>query len=93
MSTLSHHESSGTSSLIDEGWVSWFCGLNGNHVFCEVEKQFMEDSFNLFGLKQYVAKDFTRVMNTILDQIGAIVAAGARVNSRPVQKNTAPSCA
>mmetsp|Transcript_31627 Transcript_31627/g.52829 ORF Transcript_31627/g.52829 Transcript_31627/m.52829 type:complete len:814 (+) Transcript_31627:183-2624(+) len=66
---MSYLESSGTSSLMDETWVSWFCSLNGNHVFCEVDKQFMEDSFNIFGLKQYINKDFNKVLFTILDQL------------------------
>ena len=59
-----------TSSLLDECWISWFCGLNGNHLFCEVDKTYIEDSFNLFGLKQYFSKEFNKVLETILDKIG-----------------------
>ncbi|KAJ1391845.1 casein kinase II, regulatory subunit [Ochromonadaceae sp. CCMP2298] len=65
---MSYLESSGTSSLVDETWVAWFCSLSGNHVFCEVDKQFIEDTFNLFGLKQYISKDFNKVLYTILDR-------------------------
>ena len=59
-----------TSSLLDECWISWFCGLNGNHLLCEVDKTYIEDSFNLFGLKQYFNKDFNKILATILDKIG-----------------------
>eukprot|EP01038_Epipyxis_sp_PR26KG_P008614 gene8614-11647_t len=58
-----------SSTMEDECWISWFCNLNGNHVFCEVEKSYIEDSFNLFGLKQYVNKDFGKVLDTILDRL------------------------
>jgi len=61
-------ESPETSSLIDETWINWFCCLRGNHVYCEVDKQFIEDSFNLFGLKNYITKDFNKVLYTILDR-------------------------
>ena len=64
----SYLESSATSSLIDETWISWFCGLHGNNVFCEIDKQFIEDSFNLFGLKNFISKDFNKVLYTILDR-------------------------
>eukprot|EP01035_Chromulina_nebulosa_P055410 gene55410-75927_t len=57
------------SSVADESWIAWFCSLNGNIFFCNIEKAFIEDSFNLFGLKQYLSKDFNRVMDTILDKI------------------------
>ena len=60
--------SSDTSSVLEESWIQWFCNLTGNHLFCEVEKGFIEDSFNLFGLKQYAAKDYTRALDAILDR-------------------------
>eukprot|EP00597_Dinobryon_sp_UTEXLB2267_P002010 CAMPEP_0170075976 /NCGR_PEP_ID=MMETSP0019_2-20121128/13028_1 /TAXON_ID=98059 /ORGANISM="Dinobryon sp., Strain UTEXLB2267" /LENGTH=305 /DNA_ID=CAMNT_0010287313 /DNA_START=68 /DNA_END=982 /DNA_ORIENTATION=- len=56
-------------STVDESWIGWFCNLNGNIFFCNIEKSFIEDSFNLFGLKQYLTKDFTRVLDTILDKL------------------------
>jgi len=42
--------------------------MSGNHVLCEADKQFIEDSFNLFGLKQFIPKDFNRTLATILDR-------------------------
>lgn len=67
---MSENESSEAASLVDESWVSWFCNLNGNHILCEVDKQFIEDSFNLFGLKQHVTKNFNKSLYTILDRQG-----------------------
>lgn len=58
-----------TSSNVEESWIQWFCGLTGNHFFCEVDKGFIEDSFNLFGLKQYVAKDYNKALDIILDRL------------------------
>jgi Casein kinase II regulatory subunit len=68
--TMSHNGSSETSSFIDECWASWFCNLSGNHFFCEIDKAYMEDSFNLFGLKQHVLKDYSKALDTILDRLG-----------------------
>lgn len=65
----SHNGSSETSSFLDENWTTWFCGLSGNHFFCEVDKAYMEDSFNLFGLKQYFNKDYSKALDTILDRL------------------------
>lgn len=67
---MSLADSSGTSSVGDESWVNWFCGLSGHHVFCEIDRQFIEDSFNLFGLKQFVNKDFNKALAAILDRAG-----------------------
>ena len=54
---MSQNGSSDSSSYADENWAAWFCNLSGNQYFCEVEKSYMEDSFNLFGLKQHLPKD------------------------------------
>ena len=67
---MSHNGSSETSSFIDECWASWFCNLSGNQFFCEIDKAYMEDSFNLFGLKQHVSKDYSKALDTILDRLG-----------------------
>jgi casein kinase II subunit beta len=59
--------SSDTSSFIEESWVQWFCNLTGNQMLCEVERSFIEDSFNLFGLKPYI-KDYSKALDIILDR-------------------------
>ena len=34
------------------GWVKWFCSLEGHDFLVEVEESFMKDAFNLQGLKR-----------------------------------------
>ena len=77
--TMSHNGSSETSSFIDECWASWFCNLSGNHFFCEIDKAYMEDSFNLFGLKQHVLKDYSKALDTILDRLGTKIKGSFRL--------------
>jgi hypothetical protein len=68
---MSQGESSGSSAGVDDTWISWFCNMNsGNHVLCEVDKPFIEDSFNLFGIKQFIPGDFNRAMAAIVDKDG-----------------------
>lgn len=60
--------SSEASESVGEGWTSWFCGASGNEFFCEVEKSYIEDSFNLFGLKQHLPQHYFKALDTILDR-------------------------
>ena len=32
-----------------ETWIEWFCEQQGNEFLCEVDRRFIEDSFNLVG--------------------------------------------
>ena len=36
---------------VEGGWIQWFCALDGNEFFVEIEEQYLKDSFNLLGLK------------------------------------------
>jgi len=54
------------SSEGEELWVEWFCNLEGNEMLCEVDRSFIEDGFNLYGLSQYVP-NFQNVLDIILD--------------------------
>jgi hypothetical protein len=37
--------------VTEGGWIQWFCSLEGNEFFVEVEEEFIRDPFNLYGLK------------------------------------------
>jgi casein kinase II subunit beta len=53
----------------NEPWIQWFCGLKGHEMFCEVERSYIEDGFNLYGLRASVA-NFSDCLDLILDRIG-----------------------
>jgi casein kinase II subunit beta len=46
-----------------------FCGLKGHEMFCEVERSYIEDGFNLYGLRVCVS-NFSDCLDLILDRIG-----------------------
>lgn len=68
---------------------SWFCNLSGNQFYCEIDKAYIEDSFNLFGLKQHVIKDYSKALDTILDRLGNYLEFGNNLMFKVV--HTAPS--
>lgn len=49
-------------------WIEWFTGLQENRFLCQVDKAFIEDSFNLFGLKAYAPEHFHRAVDVLLDR-------------------------
>lgn len=65
---MAYHEDSSASGQ-DEPWIQWFCNLKGHEMFCKVERSYIEDGFNLYGLRQYVA-NFSDCLDLILDRIG-----------------------
>jgi hypothetical protein len=50
-------------------FVIRFCGLKGHEMFCEVERSYIEDGFNLYGLRACVS-NFSDCLDLILDRIG-----------------------
>lgn len=52
----------------DLNWIKWFCSMQGNEFFCEVDRAFIEDSFNLFGIKQMFPHDYNLCLALILDK-------------------------
>mmetsp|Transcript_49164 Transcript_49164/g.73305 ORF Transcript_49164/g.73305 Transcript_49164/m.73305 type:complete len:308 (+) Transcript_49164:153-1076(+) len=65
---MAYNEDSSASGH-DEPWIQWFCGLKGHEMFCEVERSYIEDSFNLYGLRACVS-NFSDCLDLILDRIG-----------------------
>jgi len=41
-----------------ESWISWYCTLDGNEFFCEISKDFLNDHFALFGLKNQIQNGY-----------------------------------
>lgn len=65
---MTYNEDSSASGH-DEPWIQWFCGLKGHEMFCEVERSYIEDGFNLYGLRACVS-NFSDCLDLILDRIG-----------------------
>ena len=56
------------SSESDEkdSWIDRYLSLDGNEFLCEVDTDYIQDSFNLYGLREIVS-DFKHALKTILD--------------------------
>lgn len=50
----------------DVSWIVWFCTRKGNEFYTEVEREFVEDHFNLYGLKNQVPY-YNHALDLILD--------------------------
>jgi casein kinase II subunit beta len=39
-----------SENSFEGGWISWFCTLQEHIFYCEIEEDFIRDSFNLYGI-------------------------------------------
>lgn len=49
-------------------WIANFCQARGNEFFCQVDRNYIEDGFNLYGLKG-VVENFGDCLDIILDRV------------------------
>ncbi|KAJ1622371.1 hypothetical protein T492DRAFT_846354 [Pavlovales sp. CCMP2436] len=54
------------SSLDEPSWISWFCLLRHHELFCEVDPAYIQDRFNLNGLKEEIGPLYGEAMGMIL---------------------------
>lgn len=40
----------GDADGASEGWIRWFCSLEGHEYMVEVDETYIKDPFNLYGL-------------------------------------------
>lgn len=51
----------------DTPWVTWFTEMKGNEFFCMVDREFIEDDFNLVGISSMVGSSYHYALDLILD--------------------------
>jgi casein kinase II subunit beta len=50
-----------------ETWIDWFLSQEGNEFLCEVDRRYIEDNFNLYGLREVIS-NFRLCLDIILDR-------------------------
>ena len=58
---------SSSSGSEDTPWIQWFLSLKGHELLCEVHRSYIEDSFNLYGLRQIIPH-YAACLDVILDR-------------------------
>ena len=48
---MANKEDSSSSGYSEMTWIQWFCSMEGHEFFIEIEEDYINDTFNLFGLK------------------------------------------
>jgi len=44
------------NDFTEGGWISWFCQLEGNEFFTEIDEEFIRNSMNLYGIQNSIKK-------------------------------------
>jgi len=63
---MASSDSSDASSAV-ETWLEWFLIQDNNEFFCEVDRGYIEDTFNLYGLRGIIPQ-FRRALDILLDR-------------------------
>lgn len=63
---MSEDSNSEGSSADELSWIEWFCRLPGHEYFCEVDRSYIEDNFNMYGLR-HIVPNYQVALDTILD--------------------------
>lgn len=53
------------NDLSEGGWIQWFCQLEGNEFFVEIEEEYLRNRTNLFGINKIV-KNYKPLLEMIL---------------------------
>ena len=69
VSSSSISDSAGSELKEDDShpWIKWHVALPGNEFLCAIDRPFIEDNFNLFGLRCSV-EDYNECLDIILDR-------------------------
>ena len=54
MSNINIADSSQDEDTSESGWILWYCNLEGHKFLIEVPEEYIQDAFNLYGLKAKV---------------------------------------
>lgn len=75
MSDAEYESDSDESSSEEEceSWISLFASTHGHNLLCEVEAPYIEDQFNIYGLKSLIADGcYQSALDNILDKKGML---------------------
>ena len=42
--------------MSSDGWINWFCEIEGHEFFVDVDEDYIRDSFNLYGIKPLISR-------------------------------------
>jgi hypothetical protein len=42
------------NDISEGGWIQWFCQLEGNEFFAEIDEEFIRNRWNIYGINKLV---------------------------------------